>query len=144
MRRLLIASICGLTLSSAAIAGPISSAEAVKAYAQGKADGPAQSAYQIASCAGYWGAWTKYALENYKDPFIASLPDSMKSSDALKNQLYWQEKAVAEVKAGRIQGAVAQSMLETSRSLVTTSVAEGTATAMTRVFKELGRCHVQR
>ena len=68
----------------------------------------------------------------------------MKSSGALKNQLYWQEKTVAEVKAGRIPGAQAQSMLVTSKALVETSIAEDSETAMTRMFGELGRCHVER
>ena len=144
MRTALIATLLGLTLPTAALAASITGAQAVKAYESGKAGAAPQNGYDYASCAGYWTGWTKYSLENYQDPLVSALPDGMKSSGALKNQLYWQEKTVAEVKAGRIPGAQAQSMLVTSKALVETSIAEDSETAMTRMFGELGRCHVER
>jgi len=144
MRTATLAALVALALPTAATAASISADQAVKAYEAGKATGGQQDGYFAATCAGYWSEWTKPALENWKDPFVTALPDSMKSSDALKNQLHWQEQAVASVRAGKIQGAQAQAMLTTGRSMVSTSLAEDTPTALTRLFTQLGRCHVER
>ncbi|MEL7738644.1 hypothetical protein AAG614_09700 [Citromicrobium bathyomarinum] len=143
MRIAVFAIALGLSLSCAAMAANITQSQAVKAYEAGKAGQAPRNGYDYASCAGAWAGWTKHALENYKDPLVAALPDDMKSSGALKKQLYWQEKAMAEVKAGRIEGTQAQAMLTTGKALVDTSLAEATASAMTRMFGELGRCHAQ-
>jgi len=144
MRIAICAAMLGLSLATAASAASITADQAMTAYEAGKAKPLPQNGYAYASCAGYWSAWTKHALENYKDSFVAALPEDVTSSSALKNQLYWQEKAVGEVKAGKVQGPQAQSMLVTSRAMVDTSLAEDTETAMKRLFGELGRCHVQR
>ena len=144
MRHAILTALVAISLPTAGMAATISADQAVQAYAAGKAKSLPQNGYAYASCAGYWSAWTKHALEEWKDPFVAALPDGMKSSDALKNQLHWQEQAVASVRAGKIQGAQAQSMLVTARAMVETSLAEDTDTAMTRLFEELGRCHVAR